>query len=279
MPVDSDYFDTNYFKYVIYNGTPYNRETAGRIFMNWAMSLFSNYNPESVLDVGCGYGYLVEALRLGGTWSIGVDWSEHCVAVAASENNKFVTRADVRDGLPQFETSQFNVVTSYNMLDRIPITDLNKAIKSLIRPTQQPILVELMVNKDDRNPDMSGLTGDLSLCSVYSPGFWQKLFANHGCVLFEANVDPKTQKGALLFMKQQTPRKAFEEMNENRVRQIFLRLGLHEEHEIKVKEEFEKMSKDDLIDMIVEKNEALVAARSKQDASKIVKTEGGGVRK
>ena len=233
MTVNQEYFDSNYFKYVVYNGTPYGRETAGRIFMNWAMSLFNNYNPESVLDVGCSYGYLVEALRLGGCWSIGVDWSRHCVAVAAAEGNKFVTEGDIRDGLPQFETSQFNVVTAFSLLDRIDVTDLNKSIASLVRPAQQPILIEVHVSKDDRNPDMSGPTGDLSLCSVYSLGFWQKIFANNGCVLFESNVDPKTRKAALLFMKQHTPRKAFEEMRENRVRQIFLRLGLHEEHEIK----------------------------------------------
>lgn len=277
MSVGPEYFDLNYFKYVVYNGTPYSRETAGRTFMNWAMSLFQNYNPDNVLDVGCAYGYLVEAMRLGGAWTVGVDWSEHCVKAAVAQGNRFIQQADVRDGLPSFDNGQMQVVTAFNLLDRIPLEDLTKAVKALIRVAQQPILVEVMIAKDDRNPDWSGFTGDLSLVSVYSLAFWQQLFKNNGCVMFEGNFDGSGQKAALLFMKQQTPRQAFEDMSEMRLRQVFLKLGLHEEHQIKTKEAFGNLTREQIIDMVIAKNESLIMAKSRQRPGQLVRVSGKGV--
>jgi SAM-dependent methyltransferase len=273
MSVGPEYFDDNYFKYVIYNGTPYGRETAGRMSMNWALSLFANYNPDNLLDVGCGYGYLIEAMRLGGCWAIGVDWSDHCIKKAAAEGNKFLTMADVRDGLPQFENNQFSIVTAFGLLDRIELNDLNKAVASIVRVAQQPILLEIAINKDDQHPDMSGVTGDLSLCSVYSLGFWQKLFRNHECVMFEGNFDKPMTKVALLFMKQQTPRKAFETMNEMRLRQIFLKLGIHEDKDIKSKDEFEKLTREQIIEFILEKNDQLIKSKKNLKPHQLIEKE------
>jgi len=240
--------------------------------MNWAMSLFQTYNPESHLDVGCGYGYLNDAMRLGGCWSIGVDWSEHCIKKATAEGIKStIALADVRDGLPQFEKNQFDIVTAFNLLDRIPITDLNKAIQSIARVAKQPILIELTTGKDDRNPDWSGYTGDLSLVSVYSLGFWQKLFANHKCVMFECNFDRKMVNAAIMFMKQETPRETFEAMTEMRLRNIYLRLGLHEDMKISSKEDFEKLTREEIIDAIVAKNDQLIEAKAKQRPHQLIK--------
>jgi len=134
-----------------------------------------------------------------------------------------------------------------------------------------------MIAKDDRNPDWSGFTGDLSLVSVYSLAFWQQLFKNNGWVMFEGNFDGSGQKAALLFMKQQTPRQAFEEMSEMRLRQVFLKLGLHEEHQIKTKEEFGGLKRDQIIDMVIAKNEALMMAKARQEPGRLVQVSGKGV--
>jgi SAM-dependent methyltransferase len=269
-----EYFDENYFRYTVLNGIPYERRTAGRQFMNWAMSIFTNYNPDSHLDVGCAYGYLNEAMRLGGCWSLGVDWSKHCIDKAKTEGNKgFIMESDVRDGLEQFETNQFNVVTAFNLVDRIEIEDLGKAVKSIARVSQQPILLELIVAKDDRNPDWTGITGDLSLVSVYSLGFWQKVFKEAGCVMFEGNFDKRQQKAALLFMKQETPREHLETMTDNRLRHIFLRLGLQEKMEITQKEDFDSLTRDEIIEAIVAENARLIEKKSKTPAEQMIKGE------
>lgn len=46
-----------------------------RIFKNIAGRIYEDRKPESVLDVGCAMGYLVEALRDLGVEAYGVDVS------------------------------------------------------------------------------------------------------------------------------------------------------------------------------------------------------------
>lgn len=85
------------------------------------------YDPKSVLDVGCGNGFLVKRLNESGFYAEGVDFSEY----AGSEiPNKF-TQCDAKK-LP-FEDKQFDLVVSADFLEHIPEEELGQVVSEMER--------------------------------------------------------------------------------------------------------------------------------------------------
>lgn len=58
------------------------------------------FEPKTVLDVGCAYGYLVEALRNRGVEAYGIDVSAHAIQSVRSDLSEFVNAQSVVDALP-----------------------------------------------------------------------------------------------------------------------------------------------------------------------------------
>src|SRR5437899_312470 len=73
--------------------------------------------PKSVLDVGCGPGYLVRWLRRFGVEAYGVEISQDALDLAHESVKKFLELADIVN-LP-YEENQFDVVASFDLLQHL----------------------------------------------------------------------------------------------------------------------------------------------------------------
>ena len=75
-------------------------------------------NPESVLDVGCAYGFIVKRLIDKGVVAFGCDISRY----AEKQSHKIIpgkfVRCDIRKGLP-FKDKEFDLIYCEGMLEHI----------------------------------------------------------------------------------------------------------------------------------------------------------------
>ena len=79
---NAEYYESEHHAFVKGNGVSYSeRERMYPFFEQIAEKIIKNYAPKTVLDVGCAYGYLVEALRCRGVEAYGIDISEYAIGV------------------------------------------------------------------------------------------------------------------------------------------------------------------------------------------------------
>ena len=126
---------------------------------------------DPILDVGCGVGHTVEALRLSGREAVGVDWSHAGVRRRWTSS---ITEA-CADHLP-FRDGMFGGVTSWDFLEHIPLVTLPAVIQELARCGRwQFHAISACLNSDIG--DVSWMPSqDRSHCSMFSAHWWQHLF-------------------------------------------------------------------------------------------------------
>src|SRR5687768_2783916 len=83
-----------------------------------------NSRPETLLDVGCGYGGITATIRdrLGIEQAFGVDVDPVVIPEAEAKGVE-ATRVDVGSEPLPFAAGAFDVVTSFGMLDYLPWYD------------------------------------------------------------------------------------------------------------------------------------------------------------
>jgi ubiquinone/menaquinone biosynthesis C-methylase UbiE len=81
---------------------------------------------EQVLEVGCGRGHLVKALREEGVEAVGADLNDHVVAHGVSE----ALQAAPGHDLP-YDDGRFDVVLSFHMIEHVP--DVDAVLAELVR--------------------------------------------------------------------------------------------------------------------------------------------------
>jgi 2-polyprenyl-3-methyl-5-hydroxy-6-metoxy-1,4-benzoquinol methylase len=116
---EPDAYNAEYFT-TLYGATP-KQTWADRKRDARVVDLVRRYAPPSpgdaVLDVGCGFGYLLGRFR-GGFALYGMDLSEHAVRqVQAREDGATVAQANVEDGIP-FRVP-FRVVLAINVIEHL----------------------------------------------------------------------------------------------------------------------------------------------------------------
>jgi ubiquinone/menaquinone biosynthesis C-methylase UbiE len=106
-----------------------------------AEALIQNYsltNESSVLDVGCGKGYLLFELKLllPGLRVAGLDISEHGLADAQKEIKDSLIKHRAQDNYP-FENNEFDLVISLGCFHNLRVFDLEKALAETERVGKQ----------------------------------------------------------------------------------------------------------------------------------------------
>jgi protein-L-isoaspartate(D-aspartate) O-methyltransferase len=134
---------------------------------------------QSVLDVGCGKGFLLYELTqvVPGLNVAGIDISQYAI-----ENSKEEVRPYLRQGFAQdlpYPENAFDLVCSINTLHNLYIYDLKKAVQHIERVTRQNayIVVESYRNEQEK---ANLLYWQLTCESFFNPEEWEWLFKEWG---------------------------------------------------------------------------------------------------
>jgi hypothetical protein len=109
-------------------GRPYRRDEYWlTFFRELADRVLTELRPESVLDAGCAWGMLVEALRKQGVDAYGVDISEYAIAHVDESVQEFCWQGSLIEPLPQ----RYDLVTCIEVLEHMPRGEAEVAIDNL----------------------------------------------------------------------------------------------------------------------------------------------------
>ena len=136
-------------------------------------------NNSSVLDIGCGKGYLLFELKksLPGMKIQGLDISSYAIANAKEEIAEILIEGNA-EKLP-FEDSSFDLVISNTTFHNLKIPALFSALKEVVRVSAKDswLCVESYRNEVEK---MNLLYWQLTCESFYSPEEWQWIFDQTG---------------------------------------------------------------------------------------------------
>lgn len=141
-------------------------------------------NPKNCLDVGCGTGRLVRCLRFFGIDAYGVEISVDALDLADEEVKPFLKKGDITS-IP-YETNQFDIVITFDVLEHIETSKLKKGIDETIRVSKKYILHKIYTRE---NLWITWFHAkDYSHISVFMRKYWQKKFNEHpGAVLLKGS--------------------------------------------------------------------------------------------
>lgn len=135
-------FDRAYFDNPLYYGRPedgmYRDHPKNWIIYNRIMAK----KPESILELGCGRGYLVKRFESANIPSVGLDVSRHCYLMRVTES---VRQFDITNTPWPFADKQFDVCVSDGTLDFIPEKHKENILKEINRVSNRGI------HKTDKN--------------------------------------------------------------------------------------------------------------------------------
>jgi hypothetical protein len=119
-------FGSYYFEHDC--GEPYRRDEHWlTFFRELAERVVTELRPKSVLDAGCAWGMLVEALRKHGVDAYGVDISEYAISKVDESVREFCWQASLTEPLPQ----KYDLVTCVEVLEHMPGGEAEVAIDNL----------------------------------------------------------------------------------------------------------------------------------------------------
>jgi len=119
-------FDEYYFAHCC--GRPYARDKAWLDFFGTiADRIVTDLNPTRVLDAGCAWGFLVEALRARGVQADGIDISEYAISQVAPSVAPFCRVGSIAE---PFDT-RYDLIVTMEVVEHMPPTEADRAIANL----------------------------------------------------------------------------------------------------------------------------------------------------
>lgn len=136
-------------------------------------------NNSSVLDIGCGKGFLLLELKkiLPDITVRGIDISEYAIEYSHPEIKEFLRPGDAK-ALP-YNNNEFDLVISHATLHNLPLPDLNKALKEIerVKIKSSWICVESYRNIEEK---VNLMYWQLTCESLMSKESWLWMFENTG---------------------------------------------------------------------------------------------------
>jgi SAM-dependent methyltransferase len=162
--LDASDFGEDYYLHHV--GRPYQKDEHWlRFFTAIANRIVSTIKPATVLEAGCGRGYLVELLRERGVDARGFDISSWAIANVPEPVKPYCWQASVRDEI----TGTFDLIICQEVFPHVTVADADLAIANFCRHTKDvlfssPLTVERNVRRH---------------VNFSSPGHFAQQFALH----------------------------------------------------------------------------------------------------
>ncbi len=228
----SQLFDAYYFSQGC--GSPYGRTPEFLAFFdNIAARIVSDIHPATVLDAGCAWGLLVEALRKRSVEAYGIDISEYAISQVHPEVRPYCMVGSVTDPFPR----RYDLVVSIEVLEHMPPDAAGAALANLCQATDDVLFSSTPFDYKEATH-----------LNVQPPEVWSEMFARHAFVRdvdFDASM---ITEWAVRYRKTQEP---FHRLVRNYERKYWL---LHKENS-------------DLRQLALEMRQQLSASSQKGDAA------------
>jgi SAM-dependent methyltransferase len=131
MTDTSSLFDAKYYQNAL--GLPYERNDYWLTFFSAiAESIIRSLRPQSVLDAGCGMGFLVESLWDRGVEARGMDISEFAISEVRRDIRPYCWRASLTDPI----VGHYDLVTCIEVLEHLLPEQTETAIANLASVTE-----------------------------------------------------------------------------------------------------------------------------------------------
>jgi uridylate kinase len=177
--IDASFYDREYY-HGKKSGHKFMRRTSfiGKLansLVNWYRALIIKLylDPKNALDVGCGTGELVKALRAFGIDAHGVEISKDALEMVDPEVKDYITAGDVTN-LP-YKTNEFELVLTFDVLEHIDQEKIKKAMSELVRVSHKYVLNKIYTKE---NTYMTMFhSKDFSRVSLFTKEFWRERFS------------------------------------------------------------------------------------------------------
>lgn len=161
---DSSLYDEYYYSH--YCGHPVQRDDIWlKFFDDIAKRIIEQFNPKTVLDAGCAWGFLVEAFRNRGVEAFGVDISEYAIQKVIPEIQPFCWIGSIVATLPQ----KYDLITCIEVLEHLPHREAEKALENLCTHANEIIFSSTPFNYQEATH-----------INVHEPEYWAEQFARFG---------------------------------------------------------------------------------------------------
>lgn len=154
------------FYYTNYCGMAYERNAHWLgFFGDIATKIVARIAPNSSLDAGCAWGFLVESLRDRGVQAFGLDHSAYAIGQVRSDIQPYCAVGSITEPFPQ----RYDLITCIEVLEHLPVLDVERAVANLCAHTDDIIFSSTPYHYDDATH-----------LNVRPPDYWAELFAYQG---------------------------------------------------------------------------------------------------
>jgi hypothetical protein len=161
---NSPHFDAYYYAHDC--GEPYERnEFWLELFDRIAEGIIQRINPQTVLDAGCAWGFLVEALRKRGVDAWGVDISSYAISQVEESVRPYCRLGSLTEPLER----EYDLIVNIEVLEHMTNAEARQAVANMCSFTQDIVFSSTPF-------DYSEATH----INVQPPEFWAHLFALEG---------------------------------------------------------------------------------------------------
>lgn len=147
----------------------HDRESWMAFFRRIASNIVSSLNPHTVLDVGCAFGYLVEALREQGVEAWGIDISNYAIEQSAKRVRPYLFAQSAVEPLPSAFPQRFDLIVSIEVLEHLHEEEMVKVLDRLASYADQMLI----------SASFSDFTEPTHF-NVQPPAYWVRKFAERG---------------------------------------------------------------------------------------------------
>jgi len=182
----------------------YDNKNTIDFFQRAAENIIQNFNPDTVLDVGCAMGHLVNALRERGVNAYGIDISEYAISRVQTEIKSYCKVFSVLDGLPCDFPRKYDLLVTIEVAEHLYEEEGDVYIENICKYSDRIIFSSTPYDIFEKTH-----------YNVQQPEYWGKRFAKNG---FFQNLSEKPSyilPQSMLFYKTEDTERVVEDYERN----------------------------------------------------------------